>query len=169
MDKRRRGMTLLELILATTLMTTMVVAVAVTLRTGHVAWQAHQDDAAQVIAANATVRHIVRRVRQAQAVTGVSRPNQASGNLSLLMPSGETMVWNHNSAKQEVSFGIGSANAVLGQGITELRFTAYEADGTTQTNTPADVHSIKCQVSVELPRETGGTRTVGCWAWLRSW
>ncbi len=162
-------MTLLELILATTLMTTMVVAVGATLRIGHVAWKAHQGDAAEIMAANATVRHVVRRVRQARAVTSISAPSDPSGSLSLLMPSGETLVWAHTAAAEEVSFGIGSADDVLGEGIVEFSFTGYEADGITQTNQPADVRSMDCRVVVELPRETGGTRVVSCRAWLRSW
>lgn len=169
MAKRRSGITLLELILATTLMTAIVVTVAVVLRTGHMAWEAHQGDMAQVRAANATVRHIVRRVRQAQAVTAISDPSDSSGNLAVQMPSGETLVWGHNSSTQEVAFGVGSADHVLGKGILELSFIGYEADATTQTTNPADIRSVRCQVLVELPRETGGTRPAGCWAWLRSW
>ena len=74
-----------------------------------------------------------------------------------------------NGGQNEVSFGVGSATDLLSQEITGLTFTAYEADGTTETETLADIHSIKCEVAVELPRETGGTHTVSCRAWLRSW
>ena len=169
MDKRRTGVTLLELILATTLLTGMVVATAVVLRTGHVAWQANQADAELVSAANATVRHIVRRVRQAEAVAAISDPSDTSGSLSVLMPSGATMVWNHDGATRQVLFGTGSADSLLGQEIATLGFAGYEADGTTQTTVPADIQSIKCHVTVELPRKTNGTCSVSCWAWLRAW
>ena len=169
MIKRRSGMTLLELTLATTLLTTLVAATGLVLRTGHSAWEAHQGDAGRIIAANATLRHIVRRARQAQAVTDISQPSDTSGTLSLLMPSGETLVWAHDAADQEVTYGAGSADYLLAEGITELSFLGYEADGITQTTVPADVHSIKCQVSVQLPRATGGARSISCRAWLRSW
>jgi hypothetical protein len=168
-DNRRTGTTLLELILATTLMTGMVAATAVVLRMGHVAWEANQTDAALISAANATVRHIIRRVRQAEAVTSISNPGDTSGSLSVLMPSGETMVWSHDDLARQVSFGVGSADSLLGQDISTLSFTGYRADGTTQTTVPAEIQSIKCRVSVELPRATGGTRTVSCWVWLRAW
>ena len=166
---RRAGVTLLELILATALMTGMVAATAVVLRTGHLAWQAAQTDAALISAGNATVRHIVRRVRQAEAVTAVSDPGDTSGSLSVLMPSGETMVWSHDDATRQVSYGVGSADGLLGQDISTLSFTGYRADATTQTAVPAEIQSIKCHASVELPRTSGGTRTVSCWAWLRAW
>ena len=166
---RRAGTTLLELILATTLMTGMVTATAVVLRTGHVAWEANRADAALISAGNATARHVVRRVRQAEAVISISDPGDASGSLSVLMPSGETMVWSHDDTAGQVMYGVGSADSLLGQDISTLSFVGYRADGTTQTTVAAEIQSIKCRVSVELPRTSGGTRTVSCWAWLRAW
>ena len=169
MDNRRTGTTLLELILATTLMAGMVAATAVVLRTGHVAWEANQADAVLISAGNATVRHIVRRVRQAESVTSISDPADTSGSLSVVMRSGETMVWSHDGSARQVLYGVGSADSLLGQDISTLSFTGYRADGTTQTTVPGEIQSIKCRVSVELPRASGGTRTVSCWAWLRAW
>ncbi|NQT39293.1 MAG: hypothetical protein HQ581_17475 [Planctomycetes bacterium] len=160
---------MLELIMATSLMTAMVVAVGVVLRTGHVTWQAQQADTAKIMAANATVRHIARRVRQAQAVTAISNPNAKEGSLSLLMPSGETLVWTLDKQAEETLFGVDSADNLLSRGITELHFIGYEADGVTQTTVEDDIHSVKCRAVFELPRETNGTRTVSCWAWLRAW
>lgn len=159
----------MELILATTLLTGMVTATAVVLRTGHVAWEANQADAAMISSANATLRHIVRHVRQAQTVRSISKSGDMSGNLSVLMPSGQTMVWSHKKSAREVLFGVGKADSLLGQNISTLSFTGYQADGTTQTTVAADIQSVKCYASVELPRTNGGSRTVSCWAWLRAW
>ena len=166
---RRRAMTLLELILAMTLMTILVAAVGLVLRTGHAAWKAGRDDSALVAAANATVRHVVRRARQAQAVVAISDPSDTPGTLSLSMPSGETLVWAHDAAGREVAYGVGSADNLLAEGITELIFCGYKADGVTQTTALDEIHSIKCAARVRLPRETGGDRTVSCRAWLRAW
>lgn len=169
MGNRRRAVTLLELMIATTLMTAMVGTVGVVLRTGHMAWEAQQGDAAKIMAANATLRHIVRRVRQAQEVTAISNSSEKAGNLSLLMPSGETLAWTLDTPAEEALFGVDSADNLLSRGITELSFTGYEADGTTETTVVDDIHSVKCQVVVELPRDANGTRTVSCRAWLRAW
>ncbi len=79
------------------------------------------------------------------------------------------MKWSHNAAQEEVSLKTTGPWSVLSTGITELSFTGYEADGTTETTVEADIHSVKCRVRVELPRETNGTRDVSCWAWLRAW
>ncbi len=169
MGRSRRAVTLLELIMATTLMTTMVTAVAIVLRTGHEAWNAQQGDTAKILSAHATVRHIVRRVRQAQAVTKISNSGQKEGKLSVLMPSGETLAWELDKQPEKAFFGVDSADNLLSRGIKELYFVGYEADGVTQTAKVDDIHSIKCQAVFELPRDANGTRTVSCRAWLRAW
>jgi len=169
MTGQRSGMTLLELILATTLLSALVAATGIVLRTGHAAWDAHNGDAVRVASANAVLRHVARRVRQAQAVTNISLPSDTSGTLSLSMPTLETYVWDHSDVDDQVSFGVSTADSVLAEEITELSFTGYEADGVTQTTVAGDIHSVKCHVSVQLPRDTGGARSVSCMAWLRSW
>jgi len=164
--KNRRGMTLLELLLATTLMTTMVVTVAVTLRTGHSAWEAHQNDAEKTITAAATVRHVVRRVRQAEEIT---RLDPDATELELLMPSGNTMAWRFRN--NNVLFGVNTITPedILSTEITDMKLTGYASDGTTETAVAADVHSVKCEITVTLPRGSNSRRTVSSRAWLRSW
>src|SRR4051812_39113079 len=66
---RRRGMTLIELIFASALTTTLITATAILLRGSYSAWQAHSGDYLKIEAAQATLRHIVRQVRQATAVS----------------------------------------------------------------------------------------------------
>jgi len=162
-------MTLLELTIASTMLAVLVASVGLTLRTGRAAWEAHHDDAQRIAAANAAVRHIVRRARQATAVTNISDPSDTSGTLSLLMPSGETYVWDHDGATDELNFGVGAADGLLAEYITSLSFTGYEVDGQTATTVLGDLHSIRCTIGVQLPLESGGDKTVSCRAWLRSW
>ncbi len=166
---RRRGMSFLELILASTLLTTVVVSAAVVLRGMHGAWLAHEADSTRIQAAHATWRHVARRCRQAQAVVAVTAAGNAAGSLSLAMPDGSTHVWTRNNATNEVLYGVGAATDLLAEEITELSFTGYQADGVTVTATPSEIRSLKCQVRVNLPRDSGGSRTVAGWVWLRSW
>ena len=165
----RRALTLLELIIASSMMTVVVTSVAVLLRGANQAWQAVDADHARLNAAAATLRHIVRNVRQAGSVVAISPAADVSGSLSLAMPSGQTVVWDHNAATQMVNYGPTSATSLLAEGITELIFTGYRADGVTVTAVPAEVQLVRCQVKVQLPRETGGERTLSSFAWLRCW
>jgi len=166
---RRRGVTLLELVTATALLTTVVTAVALLLRGGHAAWQGHDQDLARLEAAHATLRHLVRNIRQAQSVSAISTSGDLSGALSIVMPSGQTYAWDHDDVADRVSFGVTAASDLLAEQITELNFIGCRADGTTTTTAIAEIQSIDCQVKVEMPREAGGTRTMTARAWLRSW
>ena len=164
---RRTGFSLLELLVTVTIMATLMSSVFVLLRTGRSAWEANDTDQTRLEAAHAVMRHIVRHVRQSEEVTAISSSFDNSGTLSVLMPSGEIYVWDH--AAGLVSFGINSADDLLGENITELNFIGYEADGTTTTTTVADIQSILATVTVTLPRNTGATQIVQCWIWKRSW
>jgi len=165
----RRAMTLLELITATALLTTLVTAVAVLLRGAHSAWQGHDYDLARLEAAHATLRHLARNIRQAQSVSTISPAGNLSGALAVVMPSGQTYAWDHDDSADQVNFGITTASDLLAEEITELNFIGYRADGTTATTAVAEIQSIDCQVKVELPRQAGGTRSLTTRAWLRSW
>jgi hypothetical protein len=167
--KPRRGLSLLELIVASAMLTTVVAGVGVVLRGMHLAWQAHEQDSKRIQAAHATLRHIVRQCRQATAVTAITAPGDTAGALSVTLPSGSTAAWARNAGTHEVNFGIGAANNLLAEFITELTFTGYAGDGVTATTTPSSIRSVECRVRVDLPRETNGLRYVSTRAWLRSW
>jgi prepilin-type N-terminal cleavage/methylation domain-containing protein len=165
----RRGLTLLELIIASALLTTVVAGVGVVLRGMHLAWLAHEEDSKRSQAAHATLRHIVRQCRQATAVTAITASGDTAGSLSVTLSNGSTVVWARDAGTSEVNFGTGAATDLLAEFITELTFTGYEGDGVTATTTPAEIRSVQCQVRVDLPRETAGTRYVDSRVWLRSW
>jgi hypothetical protein len=162
-------MTLLELVIASALMTTVVTAAAMLLRGVHSAWLAHEGDSELVEAGHAAVRHIVRKVRQAQSVSAITASGDAAGSLSVVDPGGATIVWARNAGNNEVNFGTGTADQLLAEGIAELRFIGYKADGATVTAVPAEIQAVRCQVRIDLPRDTGGSRTIASLAWLRSW
>lgn len=149
-------------------MVALSTAAVLVLRGGHAAWLAQEGDLAQLASAQATLRHVVRSIRQATSVVSLST-STPSGALSLLLPSGQTVAYGHDSGAQQAKYGVTTADGLLADGIAEFYFTAYKADGVTSTTTPADVQLIRCTVRVDLPRDTGGTRTLSCLAWLRSW
>jgi len=162
-------MTLLEVMIATAMMSTIVATVAVLLRGSHAAWNAQDEDLTRLRSAHATVRHIVRHVRQATAVAAISNPSNTAGSLSITTASGDTYVWARNGNTDEVQFGIGTADQLLAEDITELTFTGYQADATTTTTEPSQIQSVRCTARVTLPHDVGGERTVSAWVWMRTW
>jgi type II secretory pathway component PulJ len=165
----RRAFSLLELVISCAMLAVLMVSVGGVLRSSRQAWEAHEADYVRLEALHATVRHIVRKVRQAEDVTEVSTSGDTSGRLGLKLVDGSTVVWDHDSATSKVNYGVTTPTSLLAENIATLRFYAYKADGVTLTTTPGEVQNLLVEASVTLPRESGGTKTVSSWAWVRSW
>lgn len=161
-------MTLLEVLLTTALLATIVTAVSIVLRSSYAAWQAQEGDSIRLQSLHASLRHLVREIRQASEVTAITAASNSAGSISLLMHDGATHVWARDAGTNEIRFGVGSADHLLGEEITALRFTGYAADGVTATTDVDAIHAIRCTATTVLPRDTGGERTVSCWAWIRA-
>jgi type II secretory pathway pseudopilin PulG len=167
--KRARGMTLLELVIASSMLAMVLTTIGVVMRTGRQAWEAHSADYTRIEAAHATVRHVVRRLRQAKAVSAITPSTDNSGTLSVQMQDGSIEVWDHDGGTNVINYGVTTASNLLSPNITGLRFTGYQANGTTTTTTASLIKAVRIEVSVLLPVDTGGARVVSSWAWLRSW
>jgi prepilin-type N-terminal cleavage/methylation domain-containing protein len=167
----RRGMTLLELMAAVTIMATLMASVVVLVRSSYSAWQAHETDMEAAETAYATLRHVVRHVRQAAAVSAISTSGDTSGNLSLIMHTGEIRLWQHNGGSKQVLYGVAPAvaNQLVADGVNQMVFLGLEADGTTTTALVEDIRCVKCTVQVTMPAGGGTSRTLSSHAWLRSW
>lgn len=165
----RRGFSLLEMIVASAIMATLMTSVVVVVRSGYAAWNAQEQDISIANNANAVLRHFVRELRQAAAVTAISAAGSTSGNLSIQTTAGTTKSWTHNSGTAQVSFNNGTSTQLLAPTITELNFIGYKADGVTTTTVAADIQVVKCTVKVVLTQGGGTTRTVACRGWIRTW
>lgn len=167
---RRSAFTLVEVIAATAIMAALTTSSFALVRTAHQAWSRHRDDSLQRQAAIATLQHVMRRVRQATAVTAISAASDASGSLTLQMADGSAAMWDHDATASAARFGTTSPNGVLAEGITEMRFTGMTANGLATTTDVAKIHLVSCSVKYALSRPTGATtETVSCMAWLRAW
>ena len=69
--RQRQAMSLLEMMIATMTIATLMASVVVLVRSGYGAWDAYEQDIAITDNGYGTLRHIVRRIRQADA--GASR------------------------------------------------------------------------------------------------
>lgn len=166
---RRDGFSLLEMMVASAIMATLMTSVVVVVRSGYSVWNAQEQDISIANNANAVLRHFIRELRQAVAVTAISAPSSTSGNLSIQTSGGATRSWSHNSGLSQVSFNNGVSTQLLAPTINELNFVGYEADGVTATTVVDDIQVVQCTVEVTLTQGGGTTRTVSCRAWLRSW
>jgi type II secretory pathway pseudopilin PulG len=165
----RLGLSLLEMMVATAMMATLMASVVVVMRSGYAVWNAQEADIDVLENGYGVLRHFVQQMRQADSVTAISLPSDTTGDLSFVTPTGVTRSWSHNGGSEEVYFNNGSSNGLLAKNIDTLTFTGYEADGVTSTTVVDDIQVIKCAVQITLPQGAGVTRTVSCQAWIRSW
>lgn len=167
---KQHGFTLLELMVTTAMMAVLCTATMVLVRASYSAWNRHEDDQQIRQSGIAVLRHIVRNARQATAVSAISSAADNSGTLSLLMPSGQTYVWDHDAGTKRVLFGVTTATDVLATGIEELNFVGIRADGTTASTDVGLIHSIRATSEVTLTNPAGTQAvTTSCQAWLRAW
>jgi type II secretory pathway pseudopilin PulG len=161
-------MSLLEMMVATTIMATLMASVVVVIRSGYAAWNAQESDIDRLENAYGLLRHFAQQLRQASSVTAISAPASTTGSLSFLTPTSATRTWSY-SGGGDVYFHNGTSNQLLAKSINSLNFVGYEADGVTSTMAVDEIQIVKCTVQVTLPRGGGVTRTVSSRAWIRSW
>ncbi len=149
------------------MMAALMTSGVVLLRTTQSVWEAHQEDHVRLEAAQKLVRHLVRRIRQADSVVAITDANNLSGSVTLLMPDGNNYIWSHSVGA--VRYGVGTASSYLARDIDALWFVAYKADGTTPTTDPTAIQSIACFTTITLPHGAGQTRTISGRAWRRTW
>jgi type II secretory pathway pseudopilin PulG len=165
----RCGLSLLEMMVATAMMATLMASVVVVMRSGYAVWNAQEADIDVLENGYGVLRHFVQQMRQADSVTAISLPSDTTGDLSFLSATGVTRTWTHNGGPEQVYFNNGTSNHLLANSIDALTFIGYEADGVTQTTVPDDIQVVQCAVQVTLLHGAGVTRTLTSRAWIRSW
>jgi len=162
----RSAFSLLELLVAMTLMVSAVTAVSVLLRVNYSTWLEFRSATYRNESAVGALRHLVRNIRQAQYVTAISTAGDSSGSLSLLSSDGQTLVWDHSGT--EILFGQGAASSVLANHIDSLTLVGYERDGITQTTNASDIQIIRITVTYQVPHRATSSRTLTAIGWVRS-
>jgi prepilin-type N-terminal cleavage/methylation domain-containing protein len=165
---RRSGLSLLEMMAATAIMSTVTAAVVVVMNSGFSAWKAQEADIDVLENGYGVLRHVARQLRQSTSVTAITAAGNTTGSLSFIMASGAACTLARN-ASSDVYYNNGTSNQLLAKSIDSMTFTGYKADGITATTTVTDIQVVQCQVQITLARGAGVTRTLTTRAWLRSW
>src|SRR5438552_15998844 len=89
-NKRRRGLSLLEMVAATAIMATVTAAVVVVMNTGFAVWNAQEADIDVLENGYGVLRHFCRQMRQATAITAITVAGNTTGSLSFTTTAGAT-------------------------------------------------------------------------------
>lgn len=168
----RSGYSLLELIVAMSLLSVLMTATSSVLRTSRQVWEAHEADLTRLRSAHAVVRHIVRETREAQEVTEVTARQPTGGRLSVRLPDGDELTWQHDATTSQVLFrqaSVSSQAQVVADQIDSLEFRPILIDGTEfQPDRPERIQELTVLAGVQLPRETLVSRRAVSSVWLRA-
>ena len=164
--KRRRGFTLLEVVVTIGLMSITITSICLLLRSSAATWEAFDSDHGRLEEAHHTVRHFIRGLRQADSVVSITASTNTSGSITLNDVDGSPITWTRVSNDIQYTSTVSAAN-VMASNITELSFLGLKADGVTPTVVPTEIRSVRITVTVALDREAGSSRTIRCAAWLR--
>jgi type II secretory pathway pseudopilin PulG len=159
-------MTLLETLLALSLMSVISVLAAQVVRTSWQAWdiQDHRSDTLQHL--SGALAHVTRQLRTCRNVVEVSDPSNASGYLAIMLPDDSVVKWAHDNANQVVRYGGDPPTELLATGIDSLKFECFEIDGVTPTTVPADIRMIRTTASVTIPVQ-GTPFALSSTVWIR--
>ena len=170
---RRAGVTLLELVIAGSLLAAVTASLHVVVRGTRVAWDQLDGEAQRLAQVDDGLRFMVRRCREADRL--VPSAGGARGQFTLAMPGGHTLRF-HRGVTEDIVHVTDSRNAAdpipareLIESVDEFAPTFFEANGVTVTADPAAARSIDISLTVALPRDVNAVRTVRSRVWLRRW
>ena len=161
---RTRAMTLLETMMAMSLMTVISVIGAQTVRITWQAWdmQVRRSDTLQHL--SGTLTHITRYLRSARTVVEVSGPTDDSGFLAITLPDDSVVKWDHDGITGRIYYGIDPPTSLLALDIDTLTFECFEIDGVTSTTITTDIRMIRITSSVTV---TGQSVPLSAMVWIR--
>lgn len=170
-QRHRGGFSLLEMVIAMTLLSVVMTAVTSVLGTSRQAWEAHEADHVQLRTAHATVRHIVRAVREAAEIVNITTGSTTNTRLTVILSDGDTLTWQHDSSRKTISLtqtSVSNTPTVIAEGVETLEFVPFRVDGGLfQSNMMHRAQEIEVAVGVLLPRETPVVRRAASRVWLR--
>ena len=169
--RHRGGFSLLEMIIAMTLLSVVMTAVTSVLGTSRQAWEAHEADHLRLRTAHAAVRHIVRAVREAAEIVNITTGSTTNTRLTVILSDGDTLTWQHDSSRKTISLtqtSVSSMLTVIAEGVETLEFVPFRVDGGQfQSSMMHRAQEIEITVGVLLPRETPVVRRAASRVWLR--
>jgi hypothetical protein len=166
--RRTKAMTLLETVIALSIMAVVVAAVLPILAGIRNTWDARQSGTECVQNERILADHIYRHLAAATAITAVSPGSQAQGYIQFTSNDGNDCRYEVGTGNY-VEYGLVGSLAALAGPVSQFRFTCYDAnDFTTPT---VDVNSIRLiKVQATFPKTTalGQDKSFTIHVYLRS-
>ena len=148
--RRRGGLSLLEMMAATTIMAALMTSRdrgdPVGLRRLECPGRRHRRSEN----AYGVLRHFVQQMRQADCRHGDFRASDTTGDLSFTHGDRHHAIVEPQQRHVASDFNNGTTSNILAKTINQMTFVGYEADGVTTTTVVDDIQVVKCTVQVTL-------------------
>ena len=168
--RRRVGLSLLELVFAAALLSGVTASLHMALRGAADATDQLRGEQDVLRHADAGLRFLTRRCREAEGVAQIGGTAEPSFHLDV--GGGDTVRFFWDSGSGEVRMDdsrLGAGAVAVAESVTGFTPTFYEPDGVTATTDPAAARLIDISLTVDLPRDVAAGRTVRGRVWVRQW
>lgn len=170
--RNRKGVSLLELVIAGSMLAGVMTGLSFVMRTARQSWDTIDSEYAVLQQMQAVARHFVRTAREANGVSTIA--SDGSG-ITLSLPDDQTASWNwtpRRNGRQGVVIHrspLNPSGAILAGEIDSLQFTGFTGDGVTATTATDDIQVVQITIAVTVPRSAVPQRTIQSKVWIRSW
>jgi len=162
------GLTMLEAIIAMTIMAILMAVFVPQFRTIQNSWASKQGTAETVQNARVLTHHLYHNLSTANKIIAVSDPSETNGYIEFQDNHGNTMRYDI-SADNYIEFGPVGNLANLGGPVNMLQFTCYDAiDLDTPITTAEDIRCVKVQSIVGNTAPLGSDFPLAVQAYIRT-
>ncbi|MCC9601564.1 hypothetical protein LOC67_13485 [Stieleria sp. JC731] len=164
---RRQGISLLEMVVAGTMITTIMMGLALVFRTAGHTWEVVDRDYAAERQISSVVRHFVRESREAASVISISNRGD---QITLLMNDSSVRTWRRDeNGEVQYQMNFDQAFKPLADGIEQLQFTGFDAAGVQVDDDPTDIQLVR--IVARSQRETAQDASLEheSKVWIRTW
>jgi hypothetical protein len=144
----RKGVTLVELVLATGLAAVMMAALAAAFRAVHEGWRIGDRRSEVLQNGRVAIAEMTRVLRQLRRGSSVSGPADTSGYIEFYDKDGALMRFGRNVGSGYLEYGPPGGLSALAGPVSVLRFTCYDINGN-QLSAPVDANQVR-SVAVDL-------------------
>jgi type II secretory pathway pseudopilin PulG len=161
-------MTVVELVVAVSLMAVVAAVMAPLLHAVQSSWAAEQQDSECLANARAYIQHFQQHVSQASHVTTVSDRLTVEGHLQFVTWDGVEARYEID-ADDNIQFGPLGAPTDLAGPADMLRFTCYDAsDFGTPITDGSLIRLVKVEVTLHSPTDPGRSHTLSTSVYIRA-
>lgn len=167
---KRAAYTLLELVMAMTLLSVITTGTSLALRSSRQAWETFEFSQTRIRTGHALVRHIIRTTREGGSVVSVTGPSQVSGSMTVALRSGNEVTWEHDAARRRVLFRQTqpTSTSVVAENVEQLRFEARGADMQVYQSGSTDrIQHVWIEATVDVTGKVSGRRAITGAVWIR--